>query len=326
MFNRVLILGGARFHGLQLAESMAEAGKAVYVLNRGNTKREYRGNIRHLVVDRNDPSQLNTALAGLNFDVIIDNNAYFPAQVDELMKIIAGRFGHYVLISSTAVYLALFSERKIREDEADGLVKTPFSPRVRGYAINKLAAENFLRTTYPDLDYTVIRFPNIFGAGDFLGKLSYFYHRLQDGEKLLLEKEVKKFRLICAADAVKAMTAAAGNRRCFGQTVNIADPLTYDYNSFFSTIFGGIFQSEKIVLMEAEQIWEAGYFLPFAWGAEADTSLADTMLDKIDYSPMKAWAEETLKWELKVFKNRSSEAEFRKMRQLELKLIDEMNK
>ena len=43
MSRKILVMGGARFHGLQLAASLHIKGNEVYVLNRGNFKSDYGG-------------------------------------------------------------------------------------------------------------------------------------------------------------------------------------------------------------------------------------------------------------------------------------------
>ena len=322
MTERFLILGGARFHGLQLAELLAGAGKEVFVLNRGNYKPFYDHGIRLLKANRNDPGQMRSSLKGLNFDAVIDNNAYTPAQIEAVLDLLQGRCGHYIFTSTAAVYMALSSDRKLREDETQGVTDNAYSPMVRGYALNKLAAEETLRHKAQGLDYTILRLPNIFGAGDFLGKLSFFYYRIKDSGKVLLEKEVDRFSLVFVKDAVRVMAAVIGNKECFGMTINVADPVAYTYEQFFSTVFGGFFFPNRMILLPAKDAWDAGYFLPLAWGPMIDTSLLQDVLDCIDFTPLSAWGKDSLEWELGNFGDRMKDPDFARRREYELTLIE----
>ena len=188
--RRILILGGARFHGYLAALHLAEEGNEVFVLNRGRYRSEYGAGIKHLIADRSDPDSMKSVLGDLCFDVVIDNNAYNASQVGSFLNLIEKRCEHYVFVSTAAVYLSLTSKGKMTEDEADGKLKGTFSQQVAGYAQNKFLAEEYIRDLDEKLNFTILRPPNIFGEGDFLGKLSYFYRRLRDGGKVLLEREV----------------------------------------------------------------------------------------------------------------------------------------
>ena len=321
MPERILMLGGARFHGLQLAERLASAGNEIYVLNRGKHNKHYNRRIKHLIVDRNNARQLKVVLNGLCFDAVIDNNAYNAAQIEKMLDSLRGRCGHYIFTSTAAVYLALSSDHRLREEEAKGVLNGPYSPVVKDYGLNKFAAEETLRKKYNNFNYTIIRFPNIFGVGDFLGKLSFFYHRFRDGGKILLEKEVGRFSLIFAKDAVRVMSAVVNNEKCFGKTINVADLATYNYEQFFSTVFGDLYSPAKVVFMPARDMWDARYFLPVAWGPMVDTSLLRNLFDDIDFTSLNAWGRLTLEWELGRFRNRSSEPEFALTRERELNLM-----
>jgi len=322
MSNRILILGGARFHGLQLAEYLVAAGNEVYVLNRGKHKAHYNLGIKHLIADRNDAGQLKAVLNDLCFDTVVDNNAYETVQIEGMLNLLCGRCGHYIFTSTVAVYLALHSDHKLREEEADGLLNSPYSPVVKDYALNKFVAEETLRQKYNNINYTIVRFPNIFGFGDFLGKLSFFYYRFRDGGQILLEKEVGQFSLVCAKDVVRVMSAVISSKKCFGKTINVADPATYNYEQFFSTIFGELYSPAKVVFMPARDMWDAGYFLPLAWGAMVDTTLFRNLFNDIDFTSLSAWGKLTLEWELDRFGDRTSDPDFARTRGRELELIE----
>lgn len=320
MSKSVLILGGARFHGHQLAERLANEGHRVYVLNRGRFRTDYMRGIIHLKADRNNPAELKNALNGLCFDTVVDNNGYHPTQVDALLDIVGRNCGHYIFTSTAAVYMALSSDHLLRESEAVGEPHGPFSPKVIDYARGKFGAEEAVRNNAKDINFTILRFPNIFGEGDFLGKLTYFYHRMHDGGMILLEEEVRRFSLIYVRDAVNIIRMVMNKGSCYNETFNAADPVTYDYDEFFSTVYGGLYEPERIVFAPALKIWEAGYFLPLSWGPAVDVSAIMDKLPAIEYTPLRNWSGGALEWEIRYLNEKVKERESIRDIPLELEL------
>ena len=99
---RVLILGGTRFVGPRLAVALQRAGASVTLLHRGETGAPVPGT-RQVVGDRSLPDGL-AGLADERFDAVVDLSAYFSDWTRAAIDSLAGRVGHYVFISSGAVY------------------------------------------------------------------------------------------------------------------------------------------------------------------------------------------------------------------------------
>ena len=310
-----LILGGARFGGFILTKQLSEGGDKVCVLNRGNYRESYPDGVEHLKADRNDSKQLEEVLRGRSFDYVIDNNAYNAEQTRRLLGIVGDRCGHYILTSSAAVYMRMSSDVKLKEEDATGIEHKPFSPEVINYAKNKLEAERSL-TEFNRTPSTVIRLPNIFGEGDFLGKLLFFNERIKDGKGIVLEEEVREFNVIYAGDIQKIYKSIIGKESCFGKTINIGDPDTINYSSFFDRFYG---QSPRVILIPAEKMWDNKYHLPFAFGSEIDMSLSESLLS-ISYTPVESWRESTLKWETENVREYQKQR-YKQMRESELKIF-----
>ncbi len=324
MKNRnILILGGARFHGLQLAEHLVSTGNRVFVLNRGRYKSQYDSRIKHIVADRNNIDSLKRIFDDYEFEAVIDNNAYKPYQVETILRALRNRCKHYIFTSSVAVYQRISSDYKVAEEESTGISGNPYYSKIKEYAINKFQAENILRQDHHSINYTIIRIPTVFGEGDFLGKLIYLYERLKDGGKILLEEDIDKFSLIYVQDVVKIFSAVIENETCFGKTINVADPKTYDYGEFFSNIYGNLFSNDRVVLMSAVEMWEAGYSFYFVWGPMVDTRLCESIFPDIVYTPISTWGKRTLKWELENLMGKIDNPEFSRTVDMELLIKDE---
>lgn len=322
MARRILILGGARFHGYKLAQFFCAKGDEVYVLNRGRYRLDYTPGIIHIRADRNNYQELKAAVKDRYYHVVIDNSAYDSQQIEMLLNLLQSNFGHYIFTSTVATYLSLFSDHKLKEEEAHGVQLGLFSPKIKEYALKKYAAEKVLQKQFSGTNFTILRFPNIFGEGDFLGKLAYFYYRLRDGERILLEKQVDRFNVIYCKDVVRIIDAVAGNYKCFNKILNVCDPQTYNYNEFFAAIYGKMFSPEVLLLMDAQKLWADDFYLPFAWGPVLDTTSVREILGNIDFIPLSQWWQASLEWEIKHCKSKYQGADYECIRNNELKLIE----
>src|SRR5262249_26964742 len=124
--KKILILGGTGFLGPKTVEAALARGHQVTVFNRGKTEKRipfgFEG-VEHLYGNR-DPKlpaddargpdgQLLTPdaspkgleqLVGRQWDVVIDNSGYYPAQVKASAELLAPNCGRYIFISSISAY------------------------------------------------------------------------------------------------------------------------------------------------------------------------------------------------------------------------------
>src|SRR5687768_9137862 len=105
MSRSVLIIGGTRNLGHYAALSFHAAGDRVAVLNRGITPDDLPPAIERLHADRTQPDQLRDAVAGREFDLVIDTAIYTGIDAAQAIEIFANRTGHFIAISTGQVYL-----------------------------------------------------------------------------------------------------------------------------------------------------------------------------------------------------------------------------
>lgn len=322
MHKKILVLGGARFHGFLLAKHFANLGDEVFVLNRGRYRADYPKNIKHLIADRENKYQLKEALNKRHFDIIIDNNAYSPFQIESFLKCREDRDSHYIFTSTIATYLTHSSEHKLHEEEATGIQNGLFSPNVLKYGLGKFNAEKYLQTNSDNLNYTILRLSNIFGKEDFKRKLLFFHNQLKNNGKIILEKGVTRFNIINVDDLIDVFGRVMNNKNCFGKIMNVAAPRVYNYQEFFNSIYEN-FNQNNLVLVPEKKLWDMGYFLPFEWCCMVDTSLSEKLTGKKDYKPIESWIKDSLEWEIKNSEAENKNPENAHMHRLELKLINE---
>ncbi|MEZ4667979.1 MAG: NAD-dependent epimerase/dehydratase family protein [Anaerolineae bacterium] len=119
----ILIIGGTRNVGHFLTHALLNAGHTVTLLNRGKTADSLPEDIERLHADRTDPFQLERALIGREFDVVVDNALYKEQEAETVVRLLNGRVGHYIFLSTGQVYLVREGlERPFSEEDYDGRV------------------------------------------------------------------------------------------------------------------------------------------------------------------------------------------------------------
>ncbi|MEU1256883.1 NAD-dependent epimerase/dehydratase family protein [Streptomyces chartreusis] len=98
---RLLVLGGTEFAGRAVVEAALERGWDVTVFNRG--RHESPAGARALRGDRISPDGL-TALAEGEWDAVVDTWSAAPRAVRDVARLLRGRAGRYVYVSSRSVY------------------------------------------------------------------------------------------------------------------------------------------------------------------------------------------------------------------------------
>lgn len=177
---RILILGGTRFLGRQVAEALVASGYELTVLSR--RRGTGTAGARLICAERGDGLAM---LKGSRFDLVLDFICYDNAGIDQLTaSIIAER---YVLISSTWLP-RLWSGSRADELASD---PTPFSAQLPSVTLNylsgKLRAEHALtKLRQAGRQAVSLRLPITLGTGDHTGRLDFYRRRLADGRRLIV--------------------------------------------------------------------------------------------------------------------------------------------
>jgi nucleoside-diphosphate-sugar epimerase len=103
----ILFLGGTGFIGPFQVEHALSRGHKVTLFNRGRSAATlFEGKAELLVGNRDSKvDQGLRALAGdRKWDVVIDNSGYVPRHVRDSVKLLKGRVGRYIYVSTVAVY------------------------------------------------------------------------------------------------------------------------------------------------------------------------------------------------------------------------------
>ena len=187
---KILVLGGTAFLGPHFVRAALANGHEVTLFNRGKTNPELFQDLERLRGDR-DKYEL-AALKGREWDAVVDTSAYVPGHVRAAAELLAGRVGHYQVISTVSVYNPV-REQPPEVDEAaavgrvsDDVVAATKTIRdsFQHYGPMKALCEEAAAAVLPD-QTCVLRPGLIVGPMDRTDRFTYWPKRMQSGGEVL---------------------------------------------------------------------------------------------------------------------------------------------
>ncbi|MGW0580135.1 SDR family oxidoreductase [Streptomyces sp. NPDC002920] len=177
---RLLVLGGTEFAGRAVVEAALGRGWEVTVLNRG--RHTPLPGVRALTGDRTAPGGL-TALEQGEWDAVVDTWSAAPRPVHEAARLLRGRAGRYVYVSSCSVYTwappaGYAEDAPVVEGAAPDAGQSDYARDKRGgelAAVDAFGAE----------DSVLVRAGLILGPYENVGRLPWWLGRMARGGPVL---------------------------------------------------------------------------------------------------------------------------------------------
>lgn len=238
----LLIMGGTEFVSQSMAEYFVEKSYDVSILTRGTSDKTVAGVTHHFKADRKNPSDLKQ-LENYSFDYIIDINAYTKEDVELLINHIdKSQLKRYVFCSTGGVYLQ--SSHVLTEDDPVG-----HNELLGTYGINKLEAENYLRSLYESEGFPACMFrpTYIYGELNNIYREAYFFDKISQRQVIPVPQSSNQMQFLHIEDLVKFAESLLTNDKVIGQSYNIT-------NDDFITFDDIIEISEKVVGKKAELV------------------------------------------------------------------------
>jgi nucleoside-diphosphate-sugar epimerase len=285
----ILIIGGTRNLGHFMVEDLLAHGHRVTVLNRGITRDDLPESVERLRADRTEPAQLERALKGRVFDAVVDNALYKKAEAETAVRLLRGRTGHYVVLSSGQVYLVREGiERPFSEDQYEGRVMPPPKPNTYGYeewlyGMDKRHVEDVLRDAHAKDGFpaTILRLPMVSSERDHFYRLYAYILRLSDGGPILAPSTPNyRLRHIYAGDVVRAVTRILEGQLARGKAYNVSQDETTTLDEYLD-ILGGIMGARPQLIRVKRDLLEANGFLPDC------SPFSERWMSEIDNAPGK---------------------------------------
>jgi 2'-hydroxyisoflavone reductase len=214
---RILVLGGTLFLGRHVVDAACERGHELTLFNRGQTRPDLFPGVEKLRGDRDGDL---TALAGRDFDAVVDTSGRVPRLVTETIAAL-GDVGHYTFVSTISVYADLSTPPT--ESSPLAVLQEPTEVWEEAYGELKALCESAVRERFPDA--FIPRPGLIVGPWDPTGRFTYWPARLAAGGRVLapLPREADT-QVIHARDLADWIVRAAEEE--LGGTYNAVGPVT----------------------------------------------------------------------------------------------------
>lgn len=289
---RALVIGGNRFMGVELTAQLLARGHAVTLLNRGNLVDPFGALVKRLRVDRGSDA-FDAALAGTTWDVVVDFAVMDGAQAERAVRVLHGRVGHWIVISTGQVYLVRTPRPELARETDYGGAVLGSSPDVEDwrYGIEKREVED--RVLASGLPFTTLRLPMVHGARDHRRRLDALLWRLLDGGPVLLTQPDAPVRQVFSGAVVRAIVALLerGPQR---DAFNLAwdEPLTA--RTFVERVAAQLGATPRLVTTTWEALTAAGIdpvqaaSINSRWMSALDATKAKQQLG-FQHEPLEAW-------------------------------------
>lgn len=308
---RILILGGTGFTGPHQVRYALGRGHKVTLFNRGRRPKEWPGEVEELTGDRNTGDL--SALKDREWDVCIDNPTTLPFWVRDAGRVLKGKVGQYIFISTISVYAANDTPgadegaELARYSGKDAMAETQDSVRadMSLYGPLKARSEQEAQHWFKDRT-TVIRPGLIVGPGDETDRFSYWPARLARGGEVLAPGDGKDPVQFIDARDLAEWTIRMAEQRAYG-VYNGTGP---DYALSMEALLHGI---RATTTAGARLTWVSADFLEAQkvspWGdlpvwipADGDSkgfaqrSIRKALERGLSFRPLATTAADTLAW------------------------------
>ena len=178
---KLLVLGGTLFLGRHVVETALERGHEVTLFNRGHTNPGLFPQAEHLRGDRDGDL---SALAGHEWDAVVDPSGYLPRVVRASGELLRGAAAHYTFVSSVSVYRD-FARAGIAEDYPVAELPEQSEDVERFYGALKALCEHVVRENFAERAL-VVRAGVIVGPHDWSNRFGWWVRRVAAGGRVLV--------------------------------------------------------------------------------------------------------------------------------------------
>jgi nucleoside-diphosphate-sugar epimerase len=298
---KILFIGGTGVISSACAPRVLAAGHDLAVLNRGTThSRPLPSEVEQITADVRDTEAARAALAGREFDVVVDFVAYTADQVNSDVDSFAGRTGQYVFISSASVYQK--PPRRLPVTES-----TPLHNPYWQYSRDKIACEDLLTVAYRDRGFpvTIVRPSHTYDRTSMPIDGGWTQiDRMRRGLPVLVHGDgTALWTLTHHADVAKGLVGLLGNTRAIGEAYTITGDDVLTWNQIFTILGHAAGVEPHLVHVPSDLIasvdpnWGAGLLGDKAHSMTFDNAKIKALVpDYVATIPFEQGAREMISW------------------------------
>ena len=231
---RVLLVGGTGIISSACVPVALAAGHEVTVLNRGTTAlRPLPDGVEALVADARDAEAVDAALAGRDFDVVVDFVAFTPEHVRADLARFEGRVGQYVFVSSASAYQTPALRLPITES-------TPLRNPSWAYSRDKIACEDVLHAAYRERGFpvTIVRPSHTYDRTQVPTTCGWTdVARMRRGAPVMVPGDgTSLWTLTHHEDLARALVPLLGDPRTAGDAVHVTSDEALTWDQVYRTV------------------------------------------------------------------------------------------
>jgi nucleoside-diphosphate-sugar epimerase len=297
----VLFIGGTGIISTACTALAVERGMDVFLLNRGTSAtRPAPAESVLLTGNADDIDSLSAAVGDREFDVVADFRAFTPDDVRSRLKVLAGRMGQYVFISSASAYQTPPARLPVTES-------TPLRNPHWQYSRNKIACEDLLTSAYRDdgLPATIVRPSHTYDKTllPFDGGWTVV-DRMRRGVEVVVPGDgTSLWTLTHSTDFAKAFVGLLGHPAAIGDTFHITSDEWLSWNQIFEIVAASAGAEPRLVHVPSDAIaavdaeWGAGLLGDKAHSMIFDNSKVRRLVpDFVASVPFHHGAQEIIAW------------------------------
>lgn len=249
---KVLFIGGTGVLSSACAELAINQGFDLYLLNRGKTsERPIPAGAKTLIGDIRELESARKALAGHEFDVVVEFIAFVPEHIETDLKLFGGKVKQYIFISSASAYQTPPQKLPITED-------TPLENQYWRYSRSKIACEERLMQAHREDDFpvTIVRPSHTYDKTKIplIGRYTTL-DRMIKGQPVLLHGDgTSLWTLTHHKDFAKGFNGLIGNERAIGEAVHITSDEWLTWNQIYETMAQAAGTSPKFIYLPSRLI------------------------------------------------------------------------
>ncbi len=260
-----LVIGGTRNLGPGIVEELRGRGFRVTVFHRGVTMAALPEDVATVHGDRAVEADLRRAVGSRAFDLVVDTTLYTGPEAEVAARVLGGRVGRYVMLSTGQVYLVRTGiARPFREEDYEGEVMAAPEGAEYGdwlYGVEKRAAEEVLFAAR-ELPVTVLRLPMVHSVRDHYQRIGAYLGRLLDGGAIVVPAgERPRLKHIYGGDVVRCIGELAGSGAGLGRAYNLSQDEAPGLAEFLGELARLAGTGLQMVAVERERLEAGGLLL-----------------------------------------------------------------
>ncbi|MGC9344863.1 MAG: SDR family oxidoreductase [Bacteroidales bacterium] len=262
---KVLFIGGTGNISSACSRLAVEKGIDLYHLNRGKAKADVPSEVKTITADIKNKQQVEQALKGHTFDVVVNFIAFTPEDVMQDIEIFKGKIKQYIFISSASVYQKVGGHPVITES-------TPLYNPYWDYSQDKIKCEEILNNEYresgfpvtivrPSLTYETVIPVAIGSWTDYT-----IVDRMKKGKPVIIHGDgTSLWTVTHSIDFAKAFTGLLGHQQAIGHAFHITSDELLNWNQIYEAVAEAAGVELNAVHIASDFICEVGDTMGWEW-------------------------------------------------------------